>query len=581
MDRRTKILASVFGVAVVYALLSSVVYPRWIRPFFTIDEQIARRARELERLQAAQERFDEAAAKYRDFVARVGSYDANAVANEVRRQLDELIEKYGFQGAGTTPGRSREDRRTGLVTRTITVSGSGTLQSAIRFLRDVEELPQLIRVTNPTLYPASSSRRRRRRTDVEMVQFSVPVELWVLPRQRLLRELDPSTLPQPTSIVRHSDRSYELIWERTPFTEYIELEPLVADAGRNMTVRQGRRAELRATVKGGDELYRYEWSGGDGIKHPDKRETMVDTSQPGTTTYTLKVMDNSGNTATDTVTVDVQPIVAKATPEPKKPEKRPPPPPPDPRWPDRQSMRLCQALRRSGSHLRVDELMIHDNSRGENVYYRPGDEFDGGELLYVHPRGAVVRRQDEYFVYPLGARLDQDVPVDQADAFPKLKAIGVWLKEQEADARADEAAAAQAVQGSDADTAAPGDDSAEAGGEAGDKPSGAKQLDPSVGPGDSQAGEDAPKNGKPGEPKPGKGNTRGTKSGSGPAGATGSDKAPSNGGGKGNAASGRPGPKAVGKQGSPSTRRTRRVVPKQAQRRKATPGKTPSQPEKK
>jgi len=39
MDRRTKILTTLFGTLLVCALLSSVVYPRWIEPMLKIDER--------------------------------------------------------------------------------------------------------------------------------------------------------------------------------------------------------------------------------------------------------------------------------------------------------------------------------------------------------------------------------------------------------------------------------------------------------------------------------------------------------------------------------------------------------------
>jgi len=39
MDRRTKILGGLFGLAVLYALLSGVVYPRWIKEWINLDER--------------------------------------------------------------------------------------------------------------------------------------------------------------------------------------------------------------------------------------------------------------------------------------------------------------------------------------------------------------------------------------------------------------------------------------------------------------------------------------------------------------------------------------------------------------
>ena len=40
MDKRTRILAIIFGAAMAYAGLSSVAYPRWIKPLLTLDERV-------------------------------------------------------------------------------------------------------------------------------------------------------------------------------------------------------------------------------------------------------------------------------------------------------------------------------------------------------------------------------------------------------------------------------------------------------------------------------------------------------------------------------------------------------------
>ena len=72
---------------------------------------------------------------------------------------------------------------------------------------------------------------------------------------------------------------------------------------------------------------------------------------------------------------------------------------------------------------RVDELMIFNTRSRKMDYYAVKDEFDGGELVFVHPRGGIVRRSDQYFIYPIGVTLDGDINVKDIDVadYPELK----------------------------------------------------------------------------------------------------------------------------------------------------------------
>ena len=79
-------------------------------------------------------------------------------------------------------------------------------------------------------------------------------------------------------------------------------------------------------------------------------------------------------------------------------------------------MQLCMTLMHSTTTKRVGELMIFHTRSNAWDYYGVGDEFDGGELVFVHPTGGVVRRNGEYFIYPIGAMLDEDIGVDESAA---------------------------------------------------------------------------------------------------------------------------------------------------------------------
>ena len=73
MDRRTKIFGALFGACLAYALISSVAYPRWIEPVFTIDERIAQQKKEFEKLDAVEADVHLAKLEYRDLLDRMCS----------------------------------------------------------------------------------------------------------------------------------------------------------------------------------------------------------------------------------------------------------------------------------------------------------------------------------------------------------------------------------------------------------------------------------------------------------------------------------------------------------------------------
>ena len=86
-------------------------------------------------------------------------------------------------------------------------------------------------------------------------------------------------------------------------------------------------------------------------------------------------------------------------------------------------MQVTMALLTGLGESRVDEFMVHNRQSGQTSFYKVGDDFDGGELVFVHQTGGVVHRRDGYFVYPLGATLDHAVEAAQATDFPDLQGV--------------------------------------------------------------------------------------------------------------------------------------------------------------
>ncbi|MHC4697907.1 MAG: hypothetical protein ACYTFA_14335 [Planctomycetota bacterium] len=435
MDRNTRILAAVFGALIVYVLYSSVAHPLWIEPLFTIDDTIAERSKELDKLEETEAAVHQAKLEYRDILDRIGSFDELTVQNDLRERLNELVARYKLESVGTSPSRPQADRKTKVTTMHVTVTAVGTLESAIGFLRDASELPHLLRIGNASIYPVGSSRKSKRQKQ-ERVNIRVPLEVKVLPQQRLLGgRVHDEDLEQPEALVRHEDRDYSPIWTGTPFTPFIPLKPLVVDAGTDVDVQVGRRTFLNGKITGGDGQYACRWSPGEGLSDPASPTPKVDTAEPFTQTYTLTVNDGSENREQDSVTVTVtektepedEPEVAEAEPEAA--------PRADRRWKDRKNMQLCMTLMRSEGDSRLQEVMIYDRKSKETKYYPVQAEFDGGTLVRVHPRGGIVRRDDGeapvYFVYPVGAKLNEDIRAEDAGDYPVLQSLAFGVRDAE------------------------------------------------------------------------------------------------------------------------------------------------------
>ena len=427
MDRRTKILVSAFAVLVGAGLVRGVVYPTWIQPLLTIDERIVERQKVLDVLEAQEAAVQQARHEYKALAARVGSFDVGKVETEVRERLNRLIERHHLQDASVSPSRPTEDRKTGLWSTAISVSATGTLDSTIAFLKDLAELPYVARVGNPAFSPVGGGRKGSKQ---DLLSLRIPLEVLVLPQNRVVGSLQEAELTQPELHVRHLGREYAQIWNRKPFSDYVPPVPLRATVARSVNVEKGQPATLEGAVSGGDGEYTIRWSPPEGLSDPTSLRPTVDTSTAGTKTYTLKATDGSGGTheAVATVTVreprPVEAPVVQHIPQP------PPPPPPGPKpWADARNMTIAMALLRTLGTERLDEFMVYNNKSKQTNYYKVGDEFDGGELVFVHQRGGVVRRNEDYYVYPLGASLDQHVEAEVADDYPELKAAVEKIRE--------------------------------------------------------------------------------------------------------------------------------------------------------
>lgn len=458
MDRRSKILAGAFGVFTAFLLIQRVVYPQWIEPSLSIDQRIAERQRDLDKLETLEEEVKRAKHHYRELVARNGSFSIGRIETEVRGRINKLIEKHHLTNMQVSRTKPARVGKTGLKRMRLVVKAGASLQSAVEFLRDMSELPQLIRIENARLYPAGSSRKRTGRRPVNL---TVPIDLWLMPQHPIVGRIDESSLTPPEVVVRHEDRPYSSLWEGRPFSEYVPPVPLVARAGSPVNVTPRKRVTLSGSATGGEPPYTYKWSPSEGLSSPTRARTRVDTAKPLDQTYTLEVIDVNGKTASATVRVMVKErppkppkVVTKALS--KKP--LPKPKPIDLRWKQRKFMQLRMALLRSHGPDRLDEVMVYDKKKKRAYYYAVGDEFNGGELIFVHPTGGVVRRSGEYFIYPIGTWLDGEIKADDelAAEYPTLQLVAGRIRQaDEEKAERERAGAAEAARKEKAGEVAP------------------------------------------------------------------------------------------------------------------------------
>jgi hypothetical protein len=419
----------VFGLLVAYALASGVVYPRFIEPQLTIEERIAEREEDLAKLVEGEAEVERAKWAFRDYANRIGSFDVVEVENDLRDRLNSLIAKHGLEEASVTPRRPTSDKKIGLTRMTITVGAEGTLESCVLFLKDVAELPHVITLTDPVIYPLSSGRSKRRYGQPERMNLHVPIQVLVLSQQRLPGRIPSEELVQPERWVRHEAQDYSVIWTREPLSEPIKLEPLVVTVRKDdVSVEQGARVRLDASARGGDRQYKYSWDCEE-VEDRTSPKAKLDTSTPGMFTCTVTVTDGTGATAEATVSVTIREKKQRTA------EKRAPREPPEPPGPKREKdgkhMQVTMVWSRQDGASRVSEMMVYNSKSKETRYYEAGEDFDGGKLVFVHQTGALVRRQDGYFVYPIGAKLNEDIGVDDAVEYPRLQDAARRIREAE------------------------------------------------------------------------------------------------------------------------------------------------------
>jgi hypothetical protein len=239
-----------------------------------------------------------------------------------------------------TPKKPVRDRKTGIHTVPVAVSAEGELQRVIEFLEKCYELPYVARFKDVKLAPAGTKRGKSKASD--RVKLRATYEALTLPEASQAEGLiDIELLEQPGEVVKHAGTEYAMIWERKPFSEYVE------------PTRE----------------------------QPKPRQTDKPEPKP----------------------VEPEPVRVAGDR-------------------DRRDKYVAGVLRYG-----VDELLIKNEKRKTQEYVAKGEELDGGTLLYVHPYGGIVRKQDGDYFYAVGKLLSDAVLVEDAADYPEIQAVGVQL----------------------------------------------------------------------------------------------------------------------------------------------------------
>ncbi|MCH7700428.1 MAG: hypothetical protein IID37_01955 [Planctomycetes bacterium] len=236
MPQRQKMLLSVLVAMAVLLLGGRTVYPRWIKPLFDVSQEIASSEAELQTLVGQWDRYMKAQAKYKEYVLRSGGTDAKQVKNDLLAQLNRLISECDLTSKGITPQTPKVNRKTHLQEFRFDVRAEGKLESVIRFLLHCEELPQLVRLAEIRLNPASTGRRGKTEDRVALfcrLEVVVPSAV----DGTMAVKVGPGD--QPEKAVRHQGDAewYASIWDGQPFTEWQEPESIVSRPPRTDETR--------------------------------------------------------------------------------------------------------------------------------------------------------------------------------------------------------------------------------------------------------------------------------------------------------------------------------------------------------
>ncbi|NOT02881.1 MAG: hypothetical protein HOP29_19955, partial [Phycisphaerales bacterium] len=225
MSGRERRMAVVLGVVAGGIAVWKVGLPVVHEQLFAVEVDNKKLRGQIEELNAKLQGVSDPRTRYATYVARTGGVDAEKVKLDLHAKLNELASASGLQSPRLTPSPIADyrpagsRRRSGIKQVEFSVTADGTLESVVEFLRAFYELPYIAQVGTLKLEPPSGRNKRE-----GFVHFRATIEALV-PPVHAVGEVNPEHITQPASDVKHRDLRYAAIWERDPFTEYVEPPP--------------------------------------------------------------------------------------------------------------------------------------------------------------------------------------------------------------------------------------------------------------------------------------------------------------------------------------------------------------------
>ncbi len=420
-------------VAVGLGLLTyQVLWPSVIRPLFDVSDQIAKAMDDLNKNDDKLAAGERIIAKHVSYVERNGGTDTNKIRDNFRAGLNTLLAETNLRGGRISSPEPRVDTKTKIATLSFTVGAEGTLQQTVEFLRRFYELPYVTRIRTLSLTPQTGTGKDRGKT-IDSLAMHTTLEVLVLPTHKLSPVK--ATVPQPEDVPpRHSNADYSLIWNRRPFSDWVPPPQGACCLGSQCVMATAEQCADQSGTYQGDNT-RCEPNpcappppptGACCVTVDDTTSCSVISMAECVQIHGKYQGDHSRcepNPCDKPAIVTTDPI----DPGPGEVEIR------DPQG----SFKLVSAALSYGR----DEVRVRNTQTQQHDYVKVGTPMDGGELILVHPYGAIVHRQDGDYMYPLGKTFAESAllaPREYPEVYLALKELR--RQRAAADARAAEEA---------------------------------------------------------------------------------------------------------------------------------------------
>ncbi|MEE9295861.1 MAG: hypothetical protein V3W34_12990 [Phycisphaerae bacterium] len=227
MSKREKILATVVALAAVAFGGDKFLLPAISKHVFAVAKENDRLREKLADLDARLGEVEPFRTVYRDLLARTGTTDAEKIQNDLFARLTDMVGEAGLSNPRVSPRKTtdyrpggRKLKKAGIRLVRYSVTAEGKLDAIVGFLRSFYEMPYIAQITSLKLDPPSSRLRKKG----GLVKMTAAIEAMVPPAHPV-SEVNVELLQQPVQHVKHSQRDYQLIASREPFTGFAPPPP--------------------------------------------------------------------------------------------------------------------------------------------------------------------------------------------------------------------------------------------------------------------------------------------------------------------------------------------------------------------